>query len=114
MKKTFILLAFFAVFSVMPKGFITAAVAQDNAIWIDVRSEKEWQQGHLKGAVLIPYDKIVAKIQSIVKNKRQPINLYSAPSGRRAEIALKALEQMGYINVQNRGSYESLLAQGKQ
>ncbi len=82
-------------------------VAQDKAVWIDVRTQSEWDRGHLKNAVLIPYDVVTKKIQAVVKSKRQPINLYCR-SGRRAEIARKALEQMGYINVQNRGSYEQL------
>ncbi len=82
-------------------------VAQDKAVWIDVRTQSEWDRGHLKNAVLIPYDVVTKKIQTVVKSKRQPINLYCR-SGRRAEIARKALEQMGYINVQNRGEYKEL------
>lgn len=108
MKKIIIAL-YLAVFSpVMIGGFYPfAAVAQDKPVWIDVRTEQEWNAGHLSNAVLIPYDEITMKIQTVVKNKRQPINLYCR-SGRRAEIALKALEQMGYTNIQNRGRYEQL------
>lgn len=85
----------------------TTAVAQEAPLWIDVRTPVEWNAGHLPNAILIPYDQISRKIGQYTQNKRQPINLYCR-SGRRAEIALKTLEQMGFINVQNRGSYELL------
>ncbi len=101
--------AYLAVVSVLFIGGVSLSIAQaqDKVVWIDVRTQPEWDQGHLKNAVLIPYNEITRKIHTVVKTKRQPINLYCR-SGRRAEIARKALEQMGYINVQNRGSYEIL------
>ncbi len=102
-------MCYFTIVSALFIGSVSLSVAraQDKVVWIDVRTEAEWNQGHLKNAILIPYDKITRKIHTVVKNKRQPVNLYCR-SGRRAEIARKALEQMGYINVQNRGSYEQL------
>ncbi len=100
---------YFAIVSALFIGGVSSSVAQaqDKVVWIDVRTEAEWNQGHLKNAILIPYDEITKKIHTVVKTKRQPVNLYCR-SGRRAEIARKALEQMGYINVQNRGSFEML------
>lgn len=80
-------------------------------IWIDVRTQAEYDAGHLSNAVLIPYDAISTKITSVIKDKNQLINLYCR-SGRRAEIALKTLEQLGYSNVQNLGSYEELKKAG--
>ncbi len=102
--------AFYLVmFSLVVLGLVSPfmSIAQDKAVWIDVRTKQEWNRGHLKNAVLIPYNEITTKIQTVVKSRRQPINLYCR-SGRRAEIARKALEQMGFINVQNRGEYEQL------
>ncbi|PIE45296.1 MAG: rhodanese-like domain-containing protein [Gammaproteobacteria bacterium] len=93
-------------------GTVSVAEAQQKgAVWIDVRTQSEWDKGHLKRAVLIPYDQISKKIGRIVKDKYQAINLYCR-SGRRAEIALRTLEQMGYKNVQNLGRY-SLLNQAQ-
>jgi len=71
---------------------------------IDVRTEPEWKEGHLEGAVLIPYDKIGEKIEKIAPDKKTKINLYCR-TGRRSGIALEALKQLGYEDVTNYGSF---------
>ncbi|MDP8177853.1 rhodanese-like domain-containing protein [Pasteurella skyensis] len=85
----------------------SVSVAKEKAVWIDVRTQQEWDNGHLKNAVLIPYNEIAAKIQTVVKDRKQLINLY-CHSGRRAEVARKKLVQMGYTNARNRGRYDQL------
>ncbi len=87
------------------------AQAQEKPIWIDVRTQAEFDNGHLQSAVLIPYEKIAQKIASVVPDKRRRINLYCR-SGRRAEIALHTLEKLGYISVQNLGALSKLRKQG--
>jgi phage shock protein E len=67
---------------------------------LDVRTEAEWQSGHLEGAVLIPYDQIGKKIGTVVKDKSQRIYLYCR-TGRRSEIAKEALDKLGYKDVIN-------------
>lgn len=111
--KKLIMAWYFAILTSLFTGSLLAssAQAQHNTVWIDVRTEAEWNAGHLKGAILIPYNEIAQRIGEHVKNKRQPINLYCR-SGRRAEIALQTLEKLGYINVQNRGALENLRRQG--
>lgn len=74
----------------------------DNTIWIDVRTDKEWQEGHLEGAVFIPHTEITDKIASLTTDKNTPIKLYCR-SGGRAGMAKKELEKMGYKNVTNVG-----------
>lgn len=112
MKKLLIILYLSVLSPLLPViGTAQFAVAQRQAVWIDVRTEQEYNAGHLKGAVLIPHQQIAQKIATVVKDKRQPIKLYCR-SGRRAEIALRTLEQLGYTNVQNRGSFEVLKASG--
>jgi phage shock protein E len=70
------------------------------AIILDVRTEAEWQSGHLEGAVLIPYDQIGKKIGAVVKDKSQRIYLYCR-TGRRSKIAKDALVKLGYKDVIN-------------
>lgn len=84
---------------------------QTKAVWIDVRSEQEFEEGHLNNAVNIPLDQIAERIQTSVPDKNTPVNLYCR-SGRRAEAALQLLKQAGYTNVRNQGGYQDLLKQG--
>jgi phage shock protein E len=65
---------------------------------IDVRTEAEWNAGHLEGAVLIPHDRITQGITAAVPDKKTPIYLYCR-SGRRTGLALDALKKAGYENV---------------
>jgi len=72
---------------------------------IDVRTEAEWNNGHLKGAILIPYNRIGEKIGEVVADKSQRIYLYCR-TGRRTQIAKETLEKLGYRDVVNLGSLE--------
>ena len=73
---------------------------------IDVRTRQEWNNGHLEGAILIPYDQITEKVGSVTQDKSRKIYVYCR-SGRRSQIAKEALEKMGYRDVVNLGSLES-------
>lgn len=72
---------------------------------IDVRTEGEWRAGHIKDAILIPYDQIGARISEVTTNKSASIAVYCR-SGRRSGIALKSLQELGYVNVENLGSIQ--------
>jgi phage shock protein E len=80
---------------------------------IDVRTEAEWNTGHIDGAILIPDDQIKEKISQYIKNKKAPIALYCR-TGRRAASALDTLKAMGYTNAQNYGSQEEAVRRLKQ
>ena len=77
------------------------------AIWIDVRTAAEFADGHLPGAINIPYERIDAGIATVAADKTTPINVYCR-SGRRSEIARQTLLKMGYTDVVNKGSYRNL------
>lgn len=92
----------------------TETVTQNQSeVWIDVRSKEEFDSGHLQNALHIPHEEIGGKIAQLVPNKSAKINLYCR-SGRRAEIAKKALTDLGYQNVVNQGGYEDLRKKGYQ
>jgi phage shock protein E len=84
------------------------AFGDDNsaAILIDTRTPAEWDEGHLEGAVLIPYDTIVQGVAAIAPDKNSNINLYCR-TGRRSGIALETLKNAGYSNLKNLGSLEN-------
>jgi len=68
---------------------------------IDVRTEAEWNTGHLDGAVHIEWQNIL-KISSDI-SKDEDIYLYCR-SGNRSGKATKILVDAGYINAKNAGS----------
>lgn len=69
-------------------------------IVIDVRTEPEWKEGHLEGAVRIPYEKIGEEIEKAAPDKKSKIILYCR-TGRRSGIALDTLKKLGYEDVTN-------------
>lgn len=80
---------------------------------IDVRTEQEYKEGHLKNAINIPHVEIKNKIKEHVKDKDQKIILYCR-SGRRSGIAENILKEMGYKNAINAGAYEQLKKKGRE
>ena len=67
---------------------------------IDVRSNQEYEEGHLDGAINISMYNIEKEISNYVKNKNDLIILYCSSGGRSRE-AKKTLENLGYQNVYN-------------
>ena len=68
---------------------------------VDVRTEAEWNTGHLEGALHIEWQDIL-KISSNIQ-KDEEIYLYCR-SGNRSGKATKILQEAGYINAKNAGS----------
>lgn len=83
----------------------SAIVETKRTYVIDTRTEAEWKAGHIKGAILIPYDQIKERIGEVTTNRSASMALYCR-SGRRSRIALKTLQELGYLNVENLGSLD--------
>ena len=71
-------------------------------VWIDVRSLDEYNEDHIENTEHIPHTEIAAQISDLDLNKDTPIKLFCR-SGVRAGLALTALEDLGYTNVENVG-----------
>ena len=69
---------------------------------LDVREKDEFNEGHIKDALLLPYGEIKEKAQSLLKDKDKLILVYCR-SGRRATTAIKYLIELGYTNTKNFG-----------
>ena len=74
------------------------------ALVIDVRSEAEFQEKHLPGAINIPLNRLGEEIARHAPKKEQPLLLHCL-SGTRSGMGTSALKKMGYQNVFNLGSY---------
>jgi len=86
-------------------AFPSFGADQSNPLIIDVRTEAEWNAGHIEGAVLIPYESIGAKIEAVTKDRSKRIYVYCR-SGRRSQIAKTSLDKLGYKDIVNLGSHE--------
>jgi phage shock protein E len=81
---------------------------QKDSVLLDVRTPEEFEKGHLKGSVLIPYDEIDARVSELGSDKTKTIVVYCA-SGRRAGKAAASLRTLGFTSVVNAGGYDELL-----
>jgi phage shock protein E len=80
---------------------------RSGALVVDVRTPEEYAGGHLDGALNIPYDQIEARRAELGTALDRPVVLYCR-TGRRAGIAKKTMEALGFTNVLNARSYEAL------
>ena len=74
--------------------------SDEGTMIIDVRSDREWQAGHLATAVHLPLNNIAQDIDGLVDNKQQKIYLYCR-SGNRSGQAAKMMKSMGFKTVYN-------------
>lgn len=75
---------------------------RDGYVILDVRTQEEYDEAHIDGAILIPDYEIADKAESILKDKDQLILVYCR-SGRRSKLAAAALVKLGYTNVKEFG-----------
>ena len=71
-------------------------------IILDTRTQEEYDEGHIPGAILIPYDEIKEKAETMLPDKDQLLLVYCR-SGRRSKLAAEALVELGYTNIKEFG-----------
>ncbi|MBI5930484.1 MAG: rhodanese-like domain-containing protein [Chloroflexi bacterium] len=71
-------------------------------VLIDVRSDSEWAEGYIEGAIHIQLRDFMANISQLPQDKTAPIVLYDNPT-HRSSMALVFLKMMGYENVRVMG-----------
>jgi phage shock protein E len=65
---------------------------------LDVRTQPEYDEGHIEGAYLIPDTEINSRAEEELIDKDATILVYCR-SGRRSKLAAQALADLGYTNV---------------
>ena len=75
---------------------------EQDYIILDVRTEEEFAEGHIPGAVLIPDGEIGERAREMLPDQEQLIFVYCR-SGNRSKKASAALAEMGYTNVKEFG-----------
>ena len=76
--------------------------SEEGYIILDVRTQEEYDEGHIPGAILIPNTEMEAQVEEILTDKAQLILVYCR-SGRRSKIAAEALVELGYTNIKEFG-----------
>lgn len=76
------------------------------AVLLDVRNFEEYQEGHIRGAINVPIDKLKTDV-SAIPNKQQPI-IACCSNGTRSAVATSLLIANGYQYVYNGGRWLSL------
>ncbi len=76
--------------------------AEEGYVILDVRTQEEYDQGHIPGAVLIPDTEIRARAEEVLTDKDQLILVYCR-SGRRSKLASEILVELGYTNIREFG-----------
>lgn len=76
--------------------------SESGYIIIDARTQEEYDEGHIPGAILIPEYEIADRAEKELPDKDQLILVYCR-SGRRSKIAAEELVKLGYTNVKEFG-----------
>ena len=71
-------------------------------IIIDARTDEEFAEGHIEGAIVIPEYEISFRAEKELPDKNALILVYCR-SGRRSKIASEELVKLGYTNVKEFG-----------
>ena len=75
---------------------------EEGYIILDVRTQEEYNEGHIPGAIVISHEEIEARAVEVLTDKDQLILVYCR-SGRRSKIAAEALAELGYTNIKEFG-----------
>ena len=84
-----------------------ATLVNNGAFLVDVRSPSEFASGNVKGSTNIPLDKVKAKL---AKFKSKENIVVFCRSGNRSGQAKAILEQNGFANVTNGGTWTAVNA----
>ena len=71
-------------------------------IILDVRTQEEYDQGHIPGAIVISHEEIADRAEEVLTDKDQLILVYCR-SGRRSKLAAQILAELGYTNIKEFG-----------
>ena len=75
---------------------------EEGYIILDTRTQEEYDEGHIPGAIQISYDEIEEKAEGMLPDKDQLLLVYCR-SGRRSKLAAEALVELGYTNIKEFG-----------
>ena len=84
--------------SMKPRDLMAYLEFAERPVVLDVRSPEEYAEGHVPGAVNVPYDQIGARLDSLDAYRDRGFVVYCR-TGRRAGIAETVLIEAGFEHV---------------
>lgn len=94
-------------------------IARERAVLVDVRSQEEWDEGHLEGSIFLPVTSLrkhsfdpVKVAKTLPKKKEKKILYTFCVVGMRAKQAAKILSEQGYIVRALHPGYDELVEAG--
>lgn len=81
-----------------PAALAAQLASQDAPQVLDVREQREWDQGHLSNAHFIPFHRLPTRTDEL--DPQRPVAVYCA-TGQRSSIAASILERAGFRDVVN-------------
>jgi phage shock protein E len=90
-------------------------IKEGKAVLVDVREQKEWGEGHIAGAVLMPKSKLEVEKEAaalVQKLDKAKIVYTHCQRGRRALACGEILKQQGFDVRPLKAGYEELLKAG--
>lgn len=75
---------------------------QKGYVILDTRTQAEYDEGHIPGAIVISHEEVLEKAESVLTDKNQLILVYCR-SGRRSKLAAEDLVKLGYTNIKEFG-----------
>lgn len=73
---------------------------RENAVYIDVREDKEYAEGHLLDSIHIPLGQLLERVAEIDAHKQQPV-IVGCRSGNRSAMGCARLRREGFEQVYN-------------
>jgi molybdopterin/thiamine biosynthesis adenylyltransferase/rhodanese-related sulfurtransferase len=70
----------------------------DAPLFVDVREDDEWADGHIPGAMHVSRGHFESRIEQAAPDRARPVVVYCA-GGSRSAFAAKTLQELGYENV---------------
>ena len=81
-------------------------IGKPGVVLLDVRTQEEYDEGHIEGAALLPYDAIAADSAALPADKDAAIIVYCR-TGRRSALAAQTLSDLGYTKIYDLGGIQS-------
>jgi rhodanese-related sulfurtransferase len=84
--------------TISPQELADRIEAGEAPLVLDVRSEEEFAEGHIPGAVHIPHDQLEARLAELSITKDDEVVVH-CQGGRRAELCQNVLRDAGFTKV---------------